>query len=495
MSVKRTCTRCRRLSYSAGWWPDGPVCRTCVDRGLRLHGECPGCGQTRILPGLRPEDGEPICTTCAAFKPSYHCSRCGLEGKLHARRLCSRCALADRLAELLDDGTGRVRPGLLPLHTSLTNMENPLTGLTWLYEKYVPHMLRGLADGSIELTHEAFHQLPHSRAAAHLRELLMACGLLPLIDKQICLLEQWLVTHLAGIRRPTHRKLIHRFATWEILPRLRRAAENRPLKPSTRSYAGNQIIYATRFLGWLTDRNLKLDRCRQAHLDTWIIEHTIAERSGLGAFLHWAARNQLARPLEIPPQKAPRAAPLSSPKRLALLGRMLTDHTVPLRTRVAATLLLLYAQPVSRIVYLTVDDVTTDDGQVFVQFGRPPSPIPEPFATLLLDYVASRTNMRTATNPGSPWLFPGRRAGQPLHPEYLAKQITRLGVPTTAARGAALRQHIQDSPAPIVADALGFHPVTTAKLAAETGATFSRYAHGDHSQSPRPLPKRRTDDT
>ncbi len=52
-------------------------------------------------------------------------------------------------------------------------------------------------------------------------------------------------------------------------------------------------------------------------------------------------------------------------------------------------------------------------------------------------------------DPGSPWLFPGRRAGQPLH------------------------------------------PITVAKPSAGTGATFSRYAPGDHTRSPRPLPKRR----
>jgi hypothetical protein len=43
---------------------------------------------------------------------------------------------------------------------------------------------------------------------------------------------------------------------------------------------------------------------------------------------------------------------------------------------------------------------------------------------LNLDGTVIRTDMRTATNPGSPRLFPGRRAGQPLHPEWLAKQIT-----------------------------------------------------------------------
>ena len=42
-------------------------------------------------------------------------------------------------------------------------------------------------------------------------------------------------------------------------------------------------------------------------------------------------------------------------------------------------------------------------------------------------------------------------------------------------------------PPPVVADALGYHPVTTARLAAQTGATFGPYAPGDHT---RPSPTR-----
>ena len=42
---------------------------------------------------------------------------------------------------------------------------------------------------------------------------------------------------------------------------------------------------------------------------------------------------------------------------MALLGHLLTDHELPLRSRVAAVIVLLYAQRVSRIVRLTLDDV------------------------------------------------------------------------------------------------------------------------------------------
>src|SRR5664280_2425950 len=47
-------------------------------------------------------------------------------------------------------------------------------------------------------------------------------------------------------------------------------------------------------------------------------------------------------------------------------------------------------------------------------------------------------------------------------------------------------QHVLEFeiPAPVVADALGHHHVTTAKLAAQAGATWSRYASGDHLPSP-----------
>ncbi|MGW1893990.1 hypothetical protein ACWCP6_27615 [Streptomyces sp. NPDC002004] len=94
--------------------------------------------------------------------------------------------------------------------------------------------------------------------------------------------------------------------------------------------------------------------------------------------------------------------------------------------------------------------------------------------------------MNTATSRDSRWLFPGRRAGQPLHPFALSELINDLGVPTTTSRAAAIRQQVLEMPAPVAADALGYHQITTARLASEAGATWSRYApattHG-HQQA------------
>src|SRR5664280_1701505 len=159
---------------------------------------------------------------------------------------CTRCTFADRLGEVLDDGSGRIRPELVSLSDSLLAMDNPLSGLTWLYARKgrtgsADDLLRRRGRGEIALTHEAFHTLQPWRAAAHLRDLLMSCGVLPTVDKQICSFERWLVSHLADITDPDHVQLARRFATWKscrtCAPARRRNRSPQPVAamPASRS--------------------------------------------------------------------------------------------------------------------------------------------------------------------------------------------------------------------------------------------------------------------
>ena len=94
--------------------------------------------------------------------------------------------------------------------------------------------------------------------------------------------------------------------------------------------------------------------------------------------------------------------------------------------------------------------------------------------------------LQTATNPRARWLFPGRRAGQPLHANHLSQLVRDLGVPALAGRTAALRQLVLQVPAPVVAQALGYHHNTTTRVATEAGTPWSHYAPGDHSRWPQP---------
>ncbi|MGW3659144.1 hypothetical protein ACWD6R_27245 [Streptomyces sp. NPDC005151] len=484
------CCRCGRRRHKAGTWPDGFVCRTCSDRAVRTRGTCPACGQDRALPGLHPVDGSAICTTCAGFSQTFDCSRCGFEGKLLGGRLCERCTLTNRLTALLDDGTGRVRPALTLLFDLLVAMDKPRSGLAWLEMRRnqpgnASEMLRRLGLGQIPLTHDAFHELQPWRAAAHLEELLMASAVLPAVDKYLCSFDRWLPGHLADISDPEHSKTIRLFATWHVLPRLRARAARSHITPSVRRFAAEQIKYATTFLQWLGKRDRTLASCGQIDIDAWYAENTEHGRTCLRAFLNWAMQSLQCRcSLSIPVMNVSRRAALSEDERLDALGRLLTDAEIPMRLRVAGVIVLLYAQPLTRIVQLTVDDVLHDGDATLLRLGEPASPVPAPVASLLLEYIADRDNMNTATNQASRWLFPGCRAGQPARPDHLSALLGEIGVLVAAARGAAIRQQLLELPAPVVADALGCHDKTTSRLLKETGGTWSRYAAGDHLRSP-----------
>jgi hypothetical protein len=156
-------------------------------------------------------------------------------------------------------------------------------------------------------------------------------------------------------------------------------------------------------------------------------------------------------PLDIPPLPRTAGTPLSEHERLIMLRRFLTGEQIPVRTRVAACLVLLYAQPVTRIARLTTADVLSDDGEVRLRLGDPPVTVPGPLAPLLLELAGSRANMNTAANPACDWLSLGGRAGQPITPGALLQQLRAHGVPVTRTRTAAFRQLVLQAPAPVVA--------------------------------------------
>jgi hypothetical protein len=60
----------------------------------------------------------------------------------------------------------------------------------------------------------------------------------------------------------------------------------------------------------------------------------------------------------------------------------------------------------------------------------------------------------------------------------MAAQLRALGLPLRTARISALRQLVLAVPAPVIADALGFHYTTTTRQHAHAGAPWSRYIGG-----------------
>lgn len=192
-------------------------------------------------------------------------------------------------------------------------------------------------------------------------------------------------------------------------------AANQFLTSGTRNAAAHEFSKARQYLVWLAGRGRCLQDSTQADIDAWYA--TATDPDATRTFLKWAIASRAMPRLDVPARRHAERAPISQHRRLALIHRFLTDKRIELRTRVAGCLLLLYAQPVSRLARLTLDDIITgDDGQVFIRLGDPPTPVPEPFAAMLTELAANRVNMNTAANPGCQWLFPGQRVGQPLMP-------------------------------------------------------------------------------
>ncbi|UKZ02702.1 hypothetical protein BOQ63_000785 (plasmid) [Streptomyces viridifaciens] len=149
----------------------------------------------------------------------------------------------------------------------------------------------------------------------------------------------------------------------------------------------------------------------------------------------------------------------------------------------AAALILLYAQPIRRLVRLTIHDIQHEDDQVALRLGDPPTPVPEPFAGVLLNYIhTARPNRPNGTAPASDWLFPGRRAGQPMDPASLGRRLAVAGIPTLHGRTATLQQLVLQAPPSVVAGMLGYHAVHTEAVAAQAGGIWKKYAPGDHTR-------------
>lgn len=83
--------------------------------------------------------------------------------------------------------------------------------------------------------------------------------------------------------------------------------------------------------------------------------------------------------------------------------------------------------------------------------------MPAPLDSLVNQLAEQRGNVSGAGHPDSDWLFPGRRAGQPIEPDQLAERLNRHGV-TRAARTAAHDALLVTVPAPVLAKVLDRKP-------------------------------------
>jgi hypothetical protein len=155
-----------------------------------------------------------------------------------------------------------------------------------------------------------------------------------------------------------------------------------------------------------------------------------------------------------------------------VLRRLLHDHELGLRERFAGSVLLLYAQPLTRIAQLCTSDITmTDRGETAITFARGANVLPEPLASIALALRCQRV----ADGVQDGWLLPGRKPGTHITAEHLRKRLAVHGITSRPGRHGALLALAGRLPAPILAERLGIHQARAAQWARAAGATYSGY--------------------
>ena len=468
------CARCGKDRPPQARWPEGPVCDTCYTAALRQRSRCGQCGQLRRLVAP-PGPAATTCATCAGLPAMSVCGDCGIEDKLYEKHRCALCSLRCRAALLLSGGTGQVPAAMTAVLEAICSARNPCSALNWLRSGAGAGILADLAAGQLTATHDALDEHPRPRAAGFLRHMLTAGGVLPPRDEELARTEQWLTTLLASITDPGHRRLVHAFATWHVMRRLRRAAGTTRGPRTYTAHARNTIKVTAGFLSWLSERGTTLPGCRQADAEDWLA-------TGPGAvyirdFLIWAGRRGHCQPFDIPGPQRHTGTAITDSQRWDLATRLLHDDSIEVTDRVAGCLVLLYGQAMTRIAALATSQVSRNDDGVTIQLGQHDVPVPEPLGELLLTLIADgKPYTGIGTPPGGKWLFPGLLPGRPITPARLADRLRSLGIPVKAGRRAALIDLAARMPAAVLADLLGLHPTTAVHWMHEAGADWTRYA-------------------
>ncbi len=465
------CAHCGEVRPPSVRWPEGPVCEACYRAALCRRGDCEDCGQTRRLMSP-PGRGARLCAECAGVASLATCIDCGIEDRPYHDGRCVRCCLHERAARLL----GGPRPDLVAVHAAIVTTRQPYSAHNWLRSAAGAKILAEIASGALPLTHQALDAHPRPVAARYLRQMLVVNGALPARDEALVALEAWVAERLDHVADDEQRRLLRTYATWRVMHRVRRRAEqSKPARTPTR-HAKTRLAAAIGFVDWLAGRHQTIADVCAGDVEAWLAEGPPSAHE-VNDFLDWTAGRHITDRFVVRPPASQQGTAMDDKTRWAIVDRLLHNNDLSLTDRVAGCLVLLYAQQLSRIATLTVDQVTTINDNVYLRLGTERVTVPEPLGGLVAKLA---TTSRPYSGLGSPtpnrFLFPGGHPGRPLHPGHLGERLARLGIDARAARRSALMHLASQLPAAVLAEMLHLHPTTAVQWVAAAGGDWNTYA-------------------
>jgi hypothetical protein len=472
----RECMRCGRLKVVCARTPAGePLCGNCS----RRIDECALCGNVRAIKGRTPEG--PACRGCYAKHPASFrsCSECGTLARLYHHGLCDRCACLQILHDLLSRPDGRLRPEAEPVFHALA-AGDPRGILLWLHRRQPRDILTALAQAEGPISHDLLDDLQPRQSVQHLRAALVAADILPPRDEHLIVLERWLHTTIGKVTDPEERQLLRRFVAWYHLRRLRRQ-DHQTTYPQI-SMVRREVSCIINLLAWVHNRGRTLGTCTQADIDAWLADGP-GMRHEARNFIVWAAKRGHVHAVEVPPRRQDnlRSVLIADDHRWEHVRRLLHDTTLDPVDRVAGLLILLYAQPLTKIAAIRTDQITRDQrtDRTHLLLGSQPLELPPPLDALVTELAANTHTTYSILGRivEHPWLFPGGPPGHHLSDRQLMRRLQHIGITRTlAGRNAAMMSLAAELPAAVLSRLLGLHINTATKWTVEAGAPKSGYA-------------------
>jgi hypothetical protein len=455
------------------------MCGSCESRWLNSIARCERCGQRR-----RPALGTAhagLCEPCAGIASTQICGRWDAEQDLYASARCTDCYLVEEIARMRIAGDPGAVATLSRYLSALERARPANTVLHWLRisRASAAPVLREMLAGTRPITRAALDELPDSYAIEFLRAALVRHGALPDRDEVLHRFERWIIATTEGLPDHSDRAHLRRWATWVILRDLR-ARRQADATASDRG-ARSSVRVARDFGAAMHDQQLTLATTRQEHVDRWVADGATTRRL-IRPFLRWTSKTGVTPQLETHPRAEQyHGIQLADHERLALIARLLNDDTLELRIRVAGLLVLLYGQPLARVSRIRVESIHDRGGDISIRLGRDELTIPEPIDELV-EQLARAPQRRTLHDTGAGWLFPGGIAGAPITEERLRRRLVQqLGpLPVRHGRNSAVTHLLRATPAPILADLLGFSQQRADRWARLAGAEYANYIAARH---------------
>jgi integrase len=151
----------------------------------------------------------------------------------------------------------------------------------------------------------------------------------------------------------------------------------------------------------------QVEQVTQGHIDLWQSTGPTT-REHILRFIRWAIKAKLiASDLEVTPHRRGTAPRMPIAQQNAVIEQVAHQQTLHPRDRLAAILVIVFAQRAEDVAALTWDRITITADTVTIDLASLPIHLPPPLDEPVRALAPSRYNSQTAAHRNSPWVFRG----------------------------------------------------------------------------------------